>query len=480
MANSAEWTVVPLVAGVNQRYTDTSVDGLLTNGFLQKDSEGTIWVRRRAGFQELAGLVPDGTYSALGVFVPKTSSGVHYVGAHPDIFVAGISQFTFGFPPLTNQIWFDESTTTTVTNIYASNGEEGAYQSGTSLFTRIIDSNYPARTLNGSAYLNGFLYVMDLNGSIWGSTNQNDFSTWSSTNVINAWGTDGVPIAIRSYLNEVLAFKSFSVEVFYDAGNAIGSPLLPVQQINIRWGCFNPSTIVKIDAEIFWVGTSEASDVAVIRMAAFNPTPVSNDAVNRYLNFLNSSGVTVNGAYSCTMAGDRFYCVSTTNGLNNLTLAYNLTSGEWSVFSSSMYGNAVVQGSTSFGNVITPTGQVIQVNENIQYDINHTPGNATQKKYAISEHLRTGNFAAGTSLRKMVSGLRIQADQKSASSLRIRWSDDDYQTWSAWRNIDLSKNVPLLPGLQGTFAKRAYELEYAGRDPIRFSKLELLIALGDI
>ena len=94
--------------------------------------------------------------------------------------------------------------------------------------------------------------------------------------------------------------------------------------------------------------------------------------------------------------------------------------------------------------------------------------------------LRTDNFEAGTSLGKMVSGLRIKADQKSASALRIRWSDDDYQTWSAWRSIDLSKKVPMLPGLQGTFAKRAYELEYAGSDPIRFSRLELLIALCDI
>lgn len=135
---------------------------------------------------------------------------------------------------------------------------------------------------------------------------------------------------------------------------------------------------------------------------------------------------------------------------------------------------------TYLGYAISNNGQVFQVENSQNYDQNHTSGNPDQINYGISERCRTDNFTSGTSLGKMVSGLRIRADQKSASSIRIRWSDDDYQTWSAWRSIDLSKKVPLLPGLQGTFSKRAYELEYSGSDPIRFSSLELLIAMCDI
>ena len=49
-ANSAEWKAIPLAASVNQRYADTSVDGLLTNAYLSNDEAGTPWVRRRSGF----------------------------------------------------------------------------------------------------------------------------------------------------------------------------------------------------------------------------------------------------------------------------------------------------------------------------------------------------------------------------------------------------------------------------------------------
>ena len=361
---------------------------------------------------------------------------------------------------------------------------------------KITDVNYPALTVDGSAYLNGYLYVMDTSGSIWGTPNQNDFSTWSSTNVINAWGTSGKAVALRNYLNEVLAFKTYSVEVFYDSGNSVGSPLLPVQQINIRWGISNPSTIQKIDDQIFWVGQSQTGENAVIQMVNFNPVPISNEAINRIISTPTNAGTFgVAGSCSFEMGGDKFYGLTIASTLVpdrlgvGFVLAYNISNQEWSLFTTSMITSAPVStgsvsglyiyGSAAGNTLLAQNGQVLNVTDTSTNDQNHLPTSAQAPK-SISMHLRTDNLNIGTSLRKMVSGLRVRADQKAASSLRIRWSDDDYQTWSAWRTIDLSKPVPLLPGLQGTFAKRAYELEYAGSDLIRFSSLELLIALGDI
>lgn len=495
MANSAEWKPVPLAATVNQRYTDTSVDGLLTNGYLQKDEVGTLWTRRRAGLIEQPNLslpnAPIGGYSSLGIMRAISGAGDIYTGDNIGVYKNGALVYTFTVSP-TRNISFDQSTVTTVNELYASNGSQGAYDPGTG-FTKITDANYPASTVDGSAYLNGYLYVMDTNGSIWGTPNQNDFSTWSSTNVINAWGTSGAAAALRNYLNEVLAFKTYSVEVFYDSGNAVGSPLLPVQQINIRWGVKNPATIQKIDDQIFWVGQSQTGELAVIQMVNFIPNPISNESINRILSA--GGNISVGGSCSFEMGGDKFYgltilqtLVSDRLGISYV-LAYNISNSEWSLFNSTMITNApLASGSNSglnifgstYGNILlASSGQVLNVSDAVTYDENHLPG-STQTPKSISMRLRTDNFDAGTSLGKMVSGLRIKADQKSASMLRIRWSDDDYQTWAAWRGIDLTKPVPMLPGLQGTFAKRAYEIEYSGSDPIRFSKLELLIALCDI
>lgn len=492
VANSAEWKPVPLVASVNQRYADTSVDGLLTNAYLQKDAAGTPWVRRRAGLIEQPSSSlpnpPVGGYVSLGIMRSVSGSGALYTGGNTVVYKNGAVAYTFTVTPTTN-ISFDQSTVTTVNEIYASNGSQGAYDPGTGM-VQITDSNYPANTVDGSAYLNGYLYVMDTKGSIWGTPNQNDFSVWSSTNVINAWGTSGSAVALRAYLNEILAFKTYSVEVFYDSGNAVGSPLLPVQQISIRWGLTNPTTIQKIDEQIFWVGQSQTSELAVIQMANFNPVPISNESINRIL-LANS----VAGSCSFEMGGDKFYGITFNTTIvpdrlgSSSVLAYNISNSEWSLFTTTMVTTSAAVGVTNtglgifgstFGNtILAANGQVLQIFDSFTFDENHLPS-STQTPKAISLRLRTDNMSMGTSLRKMVSGLRIRADQKGASTLRLRWSDDDYQTWSAWRTIDLSKNVPMLPGLQGTFAKRAYEVEYSGSDQIRFSSLELLIALGDI
>jgi hypothetical protein len=488
VANSAEWKVVPLAASIDQRDASTlSTDGLMVNGYLEKDAAGAVWTRRRAGLTD-SNQLSHGTGTAI-ITAFGTVVGFS-TGTTDTIYVNGALRYTYGNS--TGVSWFNQTTVVANQNTYASNGTEGAVRTGPGFFSKITDANYPAQTLNGSAFLNGYLYVLDQFGSVWGTVNQNDFSTWSATNVINAWGTVGGPIAIRRYLNEILVFKTFTTEVFYDSGNSVGSPLLPVQQINIKWGCANAQTIVNIDDDIFWVGASESGLNAVIRMNQFAPQPISTPQINRFLNVRQPTSSPfpygVKAAFSCSMGGDKFYCLSYVQNQNSvlstIVFAYNITTGEWSTFAPNTISPTIPyypvassdDPTVDFQQILMSNGKVYLLDDSVTVD-SSVQDSATK---AISMRLRTDNFEAGTSLGKMVSGLRIKADQKGASALRIRWSDDDYQTWSAWRTIDLSKKVPMLPGLQGTFAKRAYELEYAGLDKIRFSRLELLIALCDI
>jgi len=490
VANSAEWKVVPLAASVDQRYADPSVDGLLTNGYLEKDEAGAIWTRRRAGLTKNTDLSNTSAGAGQAIYSSSNQGFGDFVSFRNGVYRNGLLGYSWVL--VSNDSWFDQSTVVGSTQVYVSNGNEAAYYNGAS-FTKIVSPNYPNGTINGSAFLNGYLYVMDRVGSIWGSTNQNDFSTWSATNVVNAWGTVGQPYAIRRHLNEVLSFKTYTVEVFYDAGNnGIGSPLLPVQQINIKWGCIAPKTIVTIDDDIFWVGSSTSGLNSVIKMNQFNPVVVSNPQIDRLLSVNGAAfapGRFQLAAYSCAMGGAKFYCLTYVYVLNGIRstflLSYNIKSGEWSVFKTGLIpdvplASAQIYPIASSNNPFSDSTRVLFNDGNVYVSDDSTTVDTGTSQTPISMRLRTDNFEAGTSLRKMVSGLRIKADQKSASALRIRWSDDDYQTWSSWRNIDLTKSVPSLPGLQGTFSKRAYELEYAGIDPIRFSRLELLIALGDI
>ena len=59
--------------------------------------------------------------------------------------------------------------------------------------------------------------------------------------------------------------------------------------------------------------------------------------------------------------------------------------------------------------------------------------------------------------------------------MQVRHTEDDYNTWSAYRNVDLSLQKPILYNL-GSYRRRIYELLYTGNQPLRLAKIELNIS----
>lgn len=55
---------------------------------------------------------------------------------------------------------------------------------------------------------------------------------------------------------------------------------------------------------------------------------------------------------------------------------------------------------------------------------------------------------------------------------QIRHTDNDYDTWSQYRNIDLGLQKSALFN-NGRFRRRAWEFLYTGNNPLRLMKLEL-------
>ena len=94
----------------------------------------------------------------------------------------------------------------------------------------------------------------------------------------------------------------------------------------------------------------------------------------------------------------------------------------------------------------------------------------------INTKIKTIRIDGGESKRKFVSKAEIIADKIAATSL-LRYSDDDYQTWSVYRPIDMSaKRSMLLRG--GHTRRRAYEFRCTASVPLRLGALELDMELG--
>jgi len=76
---------------------------------------------------------------------------------------------------------------------------------------------------------------------------------------------------------------------------------------------------------------------------------------------------------------------------------------------------------------------------------------------------------------KTVNRISVISDQAPQSSfLSLSWSDNDYQTWNAVRQVDVGTQNPVTFRC-GRFRKRAFKLTYTDNFPMRIRGLELNI-----
>ena len=196
-------------------------------------------------------------------------------------------------------------------------------------------SNYPPVTVPGVVFLNGAYYVMDITSQIWGSYNSGavngDALTWIGTNFINANSISGTPIALHRYLNYIIAFKSNSMEVFYDAGNPPpGSPLSLVPNATSKVGCANAYSITNSGDSIFYMSYSQKNGYKISTLDNMTSVPISTPSIERIINQTGALTGRVH-SYELRVSGHKFY-VLTLTGINT-TLAYDIEMKRWAKWS---------------------------------------------------------------------------------------------------------------------------------------------------
>lgn len=100
----------------------------------------------------------------------------------------------------------------------------------------------------------------------------------------------------------------------------------------------------------------------------------------------------------------------------------------------------------------------------------------TDNGVPIKYHIRTSKFDAGDNKNKYYPKLEIIGDKVSATAY-VRYSNDDYQTWSAYRPVSLSQQRSQLYRL-GRGRRRAFDIINYDTQPIRMEALELTVEEG--
>jgi hypothetical protein len=367
-----------------------------------------------------------------------------------------------------NGVYTFTSALGTVQKMFMTNGVKAYTYDPAGGLVQVTNANYPATTTKGAVYIDGGTYVMDANSNIWGSA-LNDATSWSALNVIKAQVNPELGIGIAKQMVYLIAFKEYSTEVFFDAGNAVGSPLGPVWGSLQSVGCRHQDTIRDLEGVLFWVSNSRAGGLGVCMLSQLGIKVISTAPIER---LLQNADFTTVYSWAARCNGHMFYVLTLVN--SNLTLCYDTTSEHWAQWmdGSGDYLNISAAATDPLGRVLIQSGTDGDI-----YVLDIAYG--ADEGVPFSFEVVTPNFDGGARTVKYLHHLDIEADQVPGATLQVQVSDDDYQTWSNFRSLDLGGKRPRLTQC-GSFRRRAFHFKYYGTKPLRITAVNLMVTPGEI
>jgi hypothetical protein len=536
--------------GINFTFAYETGDSILTpvaffdGAFWSKAEYGDLLFYSTDGVTWYSQTVPDGGTSGVNTTVSAFYYGL-FIGAVDQIFRYQIIssekitvETSLSLSPTTADLdlWWNLSGAAASSQyLFLKNAEQGFLLDSTLTLSEITDGDYPASTVPGVVWLDGTFYVMDATARIYGS-DLNNPAAWNALNFITGIKEPGAGKAIAKSQNYVIAFKEWSTEFFFDAGNATGSPLSPVDNGFTLIGCASGETVTEVDGTLFWVSQTKQNGRGVHMMIGLESKEITTPSVQRILNRDDLAQVS---AYGLRIGGA--VCYVLTLHTTDVTLVYNVQSGKWSEWSS-------LTAKTPQSCTITRDGQVAIVTCNnhgladgdpaliagandIEYNGRHqirlidantfsfyvenspvTPATGTitatgytDSRFKLTKHVKalgrdlllhetnghiytpkdsaysddapidfivkTGKFDGGRESVKTCASVSLIGNKSDAEAM-MRWSDDDRQSNSKFRRVDLSTERAKLARC-GSFRRRSFDIRHVADEQIQISALEI-------
>lgn len=326
--------------------------------------------------------------------------------------------------------------------------------------TAISSVNYPAVTVPGIVYLDGYIFVMTADAKIYNSALE-DPTTWSALNFITAEVEPDGGVFIAKHLNYTVAFGQWTTEFFYDNANPTGSPLSPYPSAFSKIGCASAYSVVSTDSTLVWMSQTQEKGREIYMLNGFQPTKISNQFIER---FLNADSLATVYAFAVKINGRYFYVL--TLKASNLTVVYDFTTQHWHQWTSGITETYF----TGIGYAFQGGKDIIQHESNGKtYQM--LPTVYQDDGVAIYTRIVTDRLDGGNNKTKFMSRLELIGD-KIASTIQERHSDDDYQTFSSYRTIDLSTSRSQAYRY-GKFRRRSFEFLHTDNTPLRLEWMEI-------
>lgn len=495
---------IPLVVPVESRFGAVATDAKIINGFAEKDEEGEYDVYKRPGTAAYLYTPVSNFYSCIGQggFVYQnfgvhagtstvyilfqaflvTSGGTQYIAisAQTNTPLVSTVSVTSNIIGGSYQIGFAQAPPTNLLAVYANIGTLIIFNVGTNTISTATMVGVPI-----SATIIWFdfrAYIIDLNANIWNS-NIGDPTTWNSAGYIQATQTAGLGVAIAQHESLVVAMKTNSIEFFYDAGLAPpASPLLPLPNSTINWGCVDANTVQNVENKLFWLASAAEGGIFVAKLDQRQHSQISTPGVDRLI----QGWVAPFYSFTTKIMGHTFYGITCTSA--NLTLVYDLREGLWYVWTDyqgnyfPFYGFTTNNTSQEYPAMCIDIGQGVSGGNYDNYQFSQSiytdnyNNSVTPRVFPLD--IYTPNYDSGSRRKDVLQRMDFIGDQQPGI-LKSRWNDDDFSPtkWSNFRNVDMNQKRPTLLN-NGSFRRRSWHFRWQEPYAFRLEAVELTLLPG--
>ena len=337
--------------------------------------------------------------------------------------------------------------------------------------TKVDDNRYPFDTVPGLVVLGGIAYVMDTTGLIRSCT-LNDPYHWPLLNVVGADYESDPGVALVKYLNYAIAFGTYTMQLFYDAGISDGSPLRPYLNANMKVGCDDAATIVNIGPTLIWVSRTKEFNRQVMMMNGLMPKVISNPAIDKLINNAAYNSLRAVAAYS---DGHLYYILSHPDAPNGLpSLVYDTSTNQWYKWTASGNSNSCFNYAASCSTLQENGYLLLHPSNGIIYKFDASYADDAGEAFAVT--LQTAKIDADNNRTKFWGQLELIGDRNDGTPL-VQTTDDDYQSFNTGRMVDMNTPRPVLYR-NGASRRRAWKITQTDSNSMRLEFLEVTYEQG--
>lgn len=335
--------------------------------------------------------------------------------------------------------------------------------------TTCVDADLPAH-LPVPVFLDGYLFILKSGTADLYNSDLNDPMSWTPGNFITAEIGPDIARTLAKMNNYLLVFGSNTIEYFWDAGNATGSPLqrndTPVKFNGYLGG------LAQHGNKLYFVGNTYAGEASVFVVEDFKIDELGNPAVKRYLTSQTTLFSTYKGSI-LSMGGHTFYAMKAGNSLTYVLDLDTKLWARWVYQQGTLFDvTHAVSTKNSFKHqcffALNGISTIYEMSPTIYLDNDtlFTCSGVTDNQYFDSYR------------NKFMSRLIVWADKPTSSAfLNISWTDNDYQSFNTPISVELAQERPSLNRL-GSFRRRAFKWTYTANLPMRLKGFEVELNLG--